>query len=103
MKGQILELNFSNLKGHNLTEMDSQVFGGGSDPYMYVVIVVTTSCSKTICDYKRYLCDFQKYSMVTVDPPMLLLTDTMAHSETFAVEGCRSSVIKHDLNPDWKE
>ena len=81
--------------------MDSQVFGGGSDPYMYVI-----SRIYFLFDYdliKRYLCENSKYSMVTVDPPMLLLTETMAHSETFALEGCRSSVIKHELNPDWKE
>ena len=39
-RSQILELSLSNLKGHNLVEMDAQVFGGGSDPYMYVCMYV---------------------------------------------------------------
>ena len=39
-RSQVLELSFSHLKGRNLAEMDAQVFGGGSDPYMYVYVYV---------------------------------------------------------------
>lgn len=41
--------------------------------------------------------------MVTVDPPSLLLNPEKKHSKTFTVEGVRSSVIKHQLNPAWKD
>jgi hypothetical protein len=34
---------------------------------------------------------------------MLLLTEALAHSEEFAYSGVKSSVIKHSLNPEWKE
>jgi hypothetical protein len=35
-KTHILTLKMSNLKGHNLEEMDAQIFGGGSDPYFVI-------------------------------------------------------------------
>lgn len=43
---KVLRLLVSNLKGYDLEEMDSQLFGGGSDPYI----------------------------LFTTDPPSLLLT-----------------------------
>lgn len=70
--GSKLRLLVSDLKGKDLEEMDSQLFGGGSDPY----IVVTT------------------------DPPSLLLQRDKIRDY---FEGVKSSVIKHDLNPMWKE
>jgi endonuclease/exonuclease/phosphatase family metal-dependent hydrolase len=70
--GRKLRLLVSDLKGRNLEEMDSQLFGGGSDPYV----------------------------VVTTDPPSLLL-----HREKIReyYEGVKSKVIKHNVNPDWKE
>lgn len=70
--GHKLRLLVSDLKGRNLEEMDSQLFGGGSDPYI----------------------------IVTSDPPSLLL-----HRDKIRdyYEGVKSKVIKHNLNPDWKE
>lgn len=69
---QILRMSFGNLRGENLEEMDSAMFGGGSDPY----IVITT------------------------DPANLLLyKGTLSNTH----EGIKSSIIKHNLNPVWKE
>jgi hypothetical protein len=68
----ILRLRLSDMKGYNLEEMDSQMFGGGSDPYV----------------------------VVTTDPPSLLLRKGRVVTYN---EGVRSSVIKHDLNPVWKD
>lgn len=73
---QTLKLTLSNLKGHDLEEMDSQLFGGGSDPY----IVITT------------------------DPSHLLLAKGKLHcDDNVETHGTKTSVIKHDLNPVWKD
>jgi hypothetical protein len=49
---QVLRMTFSDLKGENLEEMDSAVFGGGSDPY----IIITTDPG-TLLLYKGTLSD----------------------------------------------
>ena len=70
---EYLTLHISDLKGYNLEEMDSQMFGGGSDPYI---------------------------SFYT-DPPSLQLSKkgkVMANPDPL-----KSSVILHNLNPVWKE
>lgn len=71
----ILQLEISNLRGEDLEEMDAQIFGGGSDPY----IVITT------------------------DPGALLLYGKRKKFSQNGGEGIKSSVVKHDLNPVWKE
>lgn len=68
----IMKMTVSNLKGENLEEMDSAMFGGGSDPYI----------------------------IITADPAHVLLS-----KGTFIdrFEGVKSKVIKHNLNPVWKD
>lgn len=69
----MLQFVVSNLRGENLEEMDSQMFGGGSDPYV----------------------------VITTDPDGLMLyKGTFART---AREEVKSKVIKHDLNPVWSE
>jgi len=74
-KKYTLELVLSDLKGFNLAEMDSQMFGGGSDPFI----------------------------VVTLDPPSLLLNDEKKYKKSLIKDGVVSSVIKHNLNPSWGE
>ena len=62
-KGLLLELVLTGMKGANLAAMDSEIFGGGSDPFV----------------------------IVTADPPQIVA----GRREP------RSSVITHNLNPDW--
>jgi hypothetical protein len=69
---KLLRLQVFDLKGLELEEMDAQMFGGGSDPY----IVITT------------------------DPPNLLLHKHRIFQE---VQGVKSKVIKHEVNPVWSD
>jgi hypothetical protein len=62
--------------------MDSQMFGGGSDPYI----------------------------IITTDPACLLLSKNSgkaAQNKRFQFtpdhEGVKTSTVKHDCNPVWKE
>ncbi len=69
----MLQFVVSDLRGENLEEMDSQMFGGGSDPYI----------------------------IITTDPDGLILHKGVF--SRLEREGVKSKVIKHDLNPVWTE
>lgn len=61
-----MKVVLSDLKATNLSEMDLQVFGGKSDPYL----------------------------VASIDPPEILV---------LRKSKLRTSIIYHELNPEWKE
>jgi len=69
-----LTLVFSDLKGHNLEEMDASIFGGLSDPYI----------------------------VITSDPPSLLMSGTKI-LDTLHHPGERNKTIARSLDPVWKD
>lgn len=68
--GKLLEVVFTDMKGINLAEMDSQIFGGGSDPFL----------------------------SVSADPQEIVASSSSNGSSSREI---RTSVIEHNLNPDW--
>lgn len=74
--GKLLEVVFTDMKGINLAEMDSQIFGGGSDPFL----------------------------AVSADPQEII-APTSSSGVGVGVGGgsreVRTPVIEHNLNPDW--
>lgn len=79
----VLVVKISELKGRKLEDMDLEMFGGGSDPYM----------------------------IITTDPPCLQLTRnphqsrTNPHKYYFTAthEGVKTSTVIHNCDPDWKD
>lgn len=69
-----LTLVFSDLRGHDLEEMDSSIFGGLSDPYI----------------------------VITSDPPSLLMSGTKILNTPYN-PGERSKTIHRSLDPVWKD
>lgn len=79
----VLVVRISDLKGRKLEDMDLEMFGGKSDPYL----------------------------IVTTDPPCLQLTRnhhqnrTNPHKFYFTAnsDGIKSSTVMHNCDPDWRD
>jgi hypothetical protein len=75
-------LTHSLTQGFDLAEMDSQLFGGGSDPYL----VVSADPNE-----------------VNPHPPPSSNLDSLILSEILRGDKLRTKVISHNLNPVWSD
>ncbi len=77
-------LKFYDMKASDLTEMDSQLVGGGSDPFIQFVPLNANLFSSKHISTKR-------------------TSRTMSSAGGYFSRFPQTSVIRHNCNPDWKE